>query len=214
MEMVRIDAPASLTMPIGEAMFTQRATRRLDPSRPISDEQIKTVLDAASKAPNGGNAQPARFLVIRDRKKIEEFGALYFEAWWAKRFDAYGWTSKADIPEGSVYRFPALLADEMVNAPVVVLAFSEKTQVAEASTFPGVQNLLLAARALGIGSVLTTLHAKVMGRVNAMFGIPDDMVFHCCIPLGYPRGNFGPTSRLPTSETTYWDKWGSPPPWK
>jgi len=212
--MVRLAPPETLTMSVGEAIFTQRAIRRLDSSRPVSDEQIKTVLDAASKGPSGGNDQPARYLVIRDRNRIKEFGALYHEAWWAKRKDAYGWTGKADIPEGSVYRLPALLADEMVDAPVVILAFSRSSPVAASSTLPGVQNLLLAARALGIGSVYTTLHECVMARVYAMFGIPDDMLFFGCIPLGYPRGKFGPTSRLPTSETTYWDSWDSSPPWK
>ena len=214
MDMIRLDPPAALTMPIGEAMFTQRATRRLDPDRPVSDTQIQTILDAASKAPSGANSQPARYLVIRDRATINEFGKLYFEAWWAKRRDAYGWTSKADIPENSVYRLPALLADEMVNAPAVILVYSEQSGVAESSTFPGVQNLLLAARALGLGSVLTTLHPQVMQRVNEMFEVPDDMLFHCCIPIGYPRGNFGPTSRLPSSATTWWNRWNDPPPWK
>ena len=214
MDMVRLDPPAELTMPIGEAMFSQRATRRLDPDRPITDAQLKILLDAASKAPNGGNVQPARYLVIRDRADIEAFGKLYHEAWWAKRRDAYGWTSKADIPEGSQYRLAALLADEMVNAPAVILAYSAASGVAAASTFPGVQNLLLAARSLGIGSVLTTLHPEVMDRVNAMYGVPEEMQFHCCIPLGYPRGKFGPTSRMPTSETTYWGRWNASPPWK
>jgi nitroreductase len=109
---------------------------------------------------------------------------------------------------------PALLADEMVNAPAIILVYSEQSRVAAASTFPGVQNLLLSARALGLGTVLTTLHAQVMDRVNAMFGVPGEMVFHCCIPLGYPRGNFGPTSRRPTSATTSWGQWGQSPPWK
>lgn len=214
MDMVRLSPPTELTMPIGEAMFSQRATRRLDPTRPVTDAQLEIILNAASKAPNGGNVQPARYLVIRDREAIDDFGKLYFEAWWAKRRDAYGWTSKADIPEGSQYNLAALLADEMVNAPAVILVYSHASGVAAASTFPGVQNLLLSARALGLGSVLTTLHPEVMDRVNAMFGVPEEMVFHCCIPIGYPRGNFGPTSRLPTSETTSWGKWGSSPPWK
>ena len=214
MDMVRLDPPSELTMPIGEAMFSQRATRRLDPDRPVTDAQLQIILDAASKAPNGGNTQPARYLVIRERGAINEFGKLYFEAWWAKRRDAYGWASKADIPEGSVYRLPALLADEMVNAPAVILVYSEVSGVAASSTFPGVQNLLLSARALSLGSVLTTLHPQVMERVNAMFGVPENMVFHCCIPIGYPRGKFGPTSRLPTSATTSWERWGQPPPWK
>ena len=213
MDMIRIDAPAELDMPIGEAMFTQRAIRRLDPHRPISDAHLKIVLDAASKAPSGGNSQPARFLVMRDRDRIGEFGKLYHEAWWAKRRDEYGWTGKADIPPGSVYEMSSRLADEIVNAPVIVLALSAGAQQFAHSVFPPVQNLLLAARALGIGSVLTTLHPQVMERVYAMFGIPQDVAFHCCIPLGYPRGRFGPTRRYPTSETTSWERWNAKPPW-
>lgn len=213
MEMVRLEAPPELSMSIGEVMFSQRAIRRLDPDKPITDASIQIILNAGSKAPNGGNAQPARYLVVRDRSKLSSFGALFHEAWWAKRYDAYGWTSKADIPEGSVYRLPSLLADEMADVPAVILAFSFASGVAAASTFPSVQNMLLAGRALGIGSVLTTLHSTVMERVHALFGVPDEMVFHCCIPLGYPRGNFGPTSRLPTGTTTFWDQWGEAPPW-
>ena len=213
MEMIRIEAPAELAMPIGEAMFTQRAIRRLDPHRPIADTHLKILLDAASKAPSGGNTQPARFLVVRNKDRIREFGKLYHEAWWAKRRDEYGWTGKEDIPPGSVYEMPARLADEIVDAPVIILALSVGVQKFAHSVFPPVQNLLLAARALGIGTVLTTLHPQVMERVYAMFGIPPEAEFHCCIPLGYPRGRFGPTRRFPTSETTSWERWGAKPPW-
>ena len=73
-----------LHMPIGEAMFTQRSTRRLKPD-PIPVEDLRLILEAAVKAPNGGNHQVARFLVITDRDRIREFGRLYHEAWWAKR---------------------------------------------------------------------------------------------------------------------------------
>ena len=213
MEMTRIESPAELEMPLGEAMFTQRAIRRLDLHRPVSDTHLKILLDAASKAPSGGNTQPARFLVVRSRDRIREFGKLYHEAWWAKRRDELGWTSKDDIPPNSVYRMASRLADEMQDAPVVVLAFSVGGGQAAHSVFPSVQNLLLAARALGIGSVLTTLHPQVMERVYTMFEIPADVEFHCCIPLGYPRGRFGPTSRFPSSETTSWERWNAKPPW-
>ena len=201
-----------LTMSLGEAMFTQRAIRRLKPD-PIPDEVMRDIMESAIRAPNGGNTQQWHFIVLKDADKRKQMGELYHEAWWAKRRDAYGWTSKADIPEDSVYRLPALLADEMVNAPTIILVYSEQSGVAASSTFPGVQNLLLAARALGLGSVLTTLHPQVMERVNAMFDVPEEMEFHCCIPIGYPRGKFGPTSRLPTSATTSWGRWGQPPPW-
>ena len=212
MKMVRLNPPAELSMPIGEAMFSQRAIRRFDHERSIDDGQIKIVLDAASKAPNGANTQGARFLVIRDRSRIEEFGALYHEAWWAKRNDEFGWLPGHDIPEGSPFRMAAQLASEMRDAPVVILVFATGGVVAH-SVFPAVQNLLLAARALGIGSVLTTLHPRVMARVDGMFDVPGDAEFHCCVPLGYPRGKFGPTQRYETADTTYWDRWDVRPPW-
>ncbi len=215
MKMVPLKPPAELNMPIGEAMFSQRAIRRLDRDRPIGDGQLKIVLDAASKAPNGGNVQVARFLVIRDRHRIAAFGALYYEAWWAKRKDEMGWTPDQDIPADSPYRMAALLASELRHAPAVILAYATGGWGADgaSSVLPGVQNLMLAARALGIGSVLTTLHPSVMDRVNGMFGVPAEADFHCCIPLGYPRGNFGPTSRYETADTTYWDRWDARPPW-
>ena len=213
MEMIRLEAPPELDMPIGEAMFTQRAIRRLDPLQPISQAHLRILLDAASKAPSGGNTQPARFLVVQDKERIREFGKLYHEAWWAKRRDEYGWTGKEDIPPGSVYEMPSRLADEIVDAPAIILALSVGVQQFAHSVYPPVQNLLLAARALGIGSVLTTLHPQVMERVYAMFGIPPEVEFHCCIPLGYPRGRFGPTRRFPTSETTSWEHWNARPPW-
>ncbi len=207
---VRLRPPAELDMPIGEAMFTQRAIRKFRKD-PISDEQLELVLDAASKAPNGGNVQPARFLVVRDRAKIRAFAELYHEAWWAKRRDGPGWTRPEEVDEA--FRPAMQLADEMGDAPVVVLAFSVAAGL-EHSVVPAVQNLLLAARALGLGTTLTTLHADVMDRVYALFRIPERAAFVCCIPLGYPRGRFGLTVRRPTSETTYYDEWKNPPPWE
>lgn len=204
---------ARLTMPTGEAMFTQRAIRRLKPD-PIPIEDIQLILEAASKAPNGGNSQIARFLVVTDRALIQEFGRLYHEAWWAKRWDDHRWTGPADIPpEDRNYRSAMQLANEMKDAPCVIFALAVPPGSAN-SVLPAVQNLMLAARALGIGSVPTTLHAKVMDRFHALFGIPRDVSFHFCVPLGYPRGSFGPNRRRPTSETTYLNRWGGPPPWR
>jgi len=216
-DMVRLQPPSRLEVSLGEMMYTQRAIRRLKPD-PISDADLELILDAASKAPNGGNVQPGRFLVIRDRERIRAFGKLYHEAWWAKRRDGkLPWAESQDrtqIPaDDKVHQSAALLADEIKDAPAIVLVFSLTKGTAN-SVFPPAQNLMLAARALGIGSTLTTLHPTVMERVYQLLGIPADVEFHACIPLGYPRGRFGPTSRFPTRFTTHWDRWGQPPPWK
>lgn len=207
------DASARLAMPIGEAIYTQRSIRRFRPD-PIPGADLRLLLEAATKAPSGGNAQPARFLVLTDRAIIRAFGALYREAWWAKRRDeGQPWTTREAIPDSLPNsRAAARLADEIADAPCIVLAFSLRHGQAS-SVIPAVQNLLLAARALGIGSVPTTLHPQVLGRVYALLGVPEEAEFHLCIPLGYPRGRFGPTSRRPVGEVTFLDRWGEPAPW-
>jgi nitroreductase len=201
-----------LTMPIGEAMLTQRSVRKLKPD-PLPVEDLRLILEAAVKAPNGGNHQVGRFLVVTEREKIREFGTLYHEAWWAKRWDDHRWTKPEDIPpEEKSYRSAMGLADDIKNAPCIVFAFTVGPGGAS-SVIPACQNLMLAAHALGIGSLPTTLHAKVMDRFHALFAIPKEMTFHFCIPLGYPAVKYGPSRRKPISETTSWNRWASPVPW-
>ena len=208
-----VQAMQKLTMPLGQALFTQRSIRRMKPDA-IPVEHLHTLLEAAQKAPNGGNRQVARFLVLNDRTAIGEFAKLYREAWWAKRADEkQPWTRREDIPERDKnHRAAARLADEIGGAPCIVFVFAENNGPAN-SVFPAIQNLMLAARALGIGSVPTTLHAKVMQRFYAMFKVPAGMAFHCCIPLGYPQGNFGATNRKPSQEVTSFNQWGVKAPW-
>ncbi len=204
--------PSRLSIPLGEAIFSQRSIRRFKPdSIPVDD--LELILEAAVKAPNGGNVQPTRFLVLTDRQRIKEFGALYHEAWWAKRRDFEGWTKPEDIPAGAKVSQSAMrLANEIGDAPCIIFVLGTKNGPAN-SVIPAAQNLMLAARALGIGSVPTTLPPQVMDRFHEMFAIPADIQFHFCIPLGYPRGRFGPTSRRPAAEVTHWDTWGAPVPW-
>jgi nitroreductase len=203
---------ARLSKPIGEVLFTQRSVRKFKPD-PIPVEDLRLIIEAAVKAPNGGNRQVGRFLLVTDRGKIREFARLYHEAWWAKRLDERGWTSKADIPpEERTYRAASELADTIGEVPAIVFALAEGNGPAN-SVIPACQNLMLAAWALGIGSIPTTLHAKVMDRFYQMFGIPRDVGFHFCIPLGYPAVKYGPSRRRPTSETTHLDRWQGRVPW-
>ena len=141
-----------LTMPIGNAIFTQRSTRKLRPD-PIPVEDLHLLMEAAVKAPNGGNNQVGRFLIVNDRAKIREFGALYKEAWWAKRWDDHKWTKPEDIPlTDKNHRSAMGLSEDMKDVPCVVFAFTAPGGGAN-SVIPACQNLMLAAHALGIGSL-------------------------------------------------------------
>lgn len=202
-----------LDIPLGEAIYTLRAIRRLRPD-PIPEADLQEILEAAIRAPSGGNRQPWHFLVITDREQMREFGALYREAWWAKRRDA-GIHGPEDIPETDrTARSAMRLADEMVDAPCVVLvcALAQGRAAAE-SVIPATQNLLLAARALGVGGTITTLHPDVDGRIHEMLGIPETAQVVYAVPLGFPRGRFGPTVRKPLAEVASLGQWGTPVPW-
>lgn len=212
-EVVNLEPDAlELSMPIGDAMFTQRSIRKMR-AEPIPVEHLRLIIAAAVKAPNGGNQQRGRLLVATHREKIVAFGELYRKSWWAKRKADRGWNGPEDVPPGNGSMNSAMrLADEMRNVPCIVFILSEPPHHPE-SVLPGAQNLMLAARALGIGSVPTRLHPDHYAEFRAIFDVPDDIGFHLAIPLGYPRGRFGPTSRLPTAETTHWNHWGGPVPW-
>ncbi len=201
-----------LSMKLGEAIFSQRAIRRFRPD-PIPEADVQDILEAAIHAPNGGNAQPWHFLVIRDPQTRAAFAELYREAWWAKRRDE-GIMGPEDIPPGKNTRRSAMkLADEIGQAPVLVLlCATSRGRGTGSSVIPAAQNLLLAARSLGIGGTITTLHAQVEERVHALLGIPDSAQVVYCLPLGYPRGSFGPTSRKPLAEVTSYERWGQDAP--
>ncbi|MCZ6789918.1 MAG: nitroreductase family protein [Chloroflexi bacterium] len=193
-----------LTMSLGEALFTQRAIRRFKQD-PISDEDLGHILESAIRAPSGGNRQPWHFVVVREANLRTQFAPLYREAWWAKRKDE-GIGGPEDIPAKLQ---PAMrLADEIGQAPVLVLVCAtSKGAGAIGSVIPAAQNLLLAARALGIGGTITTLHPQVEERVHQLFHIPETAQIVYCLPLGYPRGRFGPTQRRPLSEVCSYDQW-------
>ena len=105
------------------------------------------------------------------------------------------------------------LGEHMGEAPVIILPCSKgEPGQAESSVFPGVQNLFLAARALGLGTTLTTVHRFREDDVRAVLDIPDDVNTWAMIPMGYPTGRWGEAARRPVREVTYWDSWRNPPP--
>jgi nitroreductase len=191
---------------------TQRAMRRLH-SDPIADEDLWTILETAIMAPSGGNRQPWNFVVIRDAGAKAKIAAWYLEAW----NKAYGGTTRdamlADAAMAKTFKSADYLANHLADVPVLVLATIKKDMFAigptlGASIYPAVQNLMLAARALGLGTALTTLHKLHEADVKQLLGIPDDVETMALIPVGRPKGQFGRPNRLPVEKVVYWDGWG------
>jgi len=198
-------------MDVFEAMATTRAMRRLDPGRAVSDEDVLTVVEAATKAATGGNAQPVRWMVVRDADKRRRLGEIYRECWLPVR-EMYGAVEQG--PDTMrVLNSADHLGDHMGEAPVIILPCSKGAPgLAESSVFPGVQNRFLAARALGLGTTLTTVHRIQEDDVRAVLDIPSDVNTWAMIPMGYPTGTWGEAKRRPVREITYWDTWRNPPP--
>ncbi len=197
------------SMPLGEAMFTQRAIRRFKKD-PIPDDVLEDIMQATIRAPNGGNTQPWRFILVKDDEKRSKLAELYHEAWWAKRADQ-GIMGPEDIPPGKNSSRSAMrMANEIGDAPVMVLlCATTKGAQAAGSVIPSAQNMLLAARAFGVGGTIATLHAVVEERVHELFGIPEEAQVVYCLPLGYPRGEFGPVQRKPLTEVCGVDGWSN-----
>jgi len=206
-----------------DAMATTRAIRRYRPD-PIPEADLAAVLWHATRAPSGSNRQPARYVVLRDGPAATEakaaLGAAYRRAWGDKR-SAHGFDegSGADpsSPKARAARAMQDYVDAFEQTPVVVLACIRRWRaphVSEgASVYPACQNLLLAARALGYGGVLSMWHGLVEGELRRILAIPDDVVIAGTITLGVPRGRHGPVRRLPLRRVVYDDTWGAEAAW-
>jgi nitroreductase len=200
------------TMDFFEVTHTQRAMRRLHPD-PVSDDDIWTILETATMAPNGGNRQPWNFIVIRDPEKKRKLGEWYLEAW-NRTYGPAREQMRADPNMVRTFNSADYLANHLADCPVLILATIQKEMMAigptlGASIYPAVQNLMLAAGALGLGTTLTTLHKLHEAEVKTLLGIPDNVETMALIPIGRPKGKFGTPSRLPVDKVVYWDAWNT-----
>jgi len=199
-----------------DIMATTRSMRRLKPD-PIPDELVRRILEAGTYAPSGGNMQRWRFLVVRDPAIKQRVGAYYKRAWdevVSPRYRA-GEPAPGTNPERFARMLDAAqyLADHLYEAPVWIVPCMEgasPTRTAGSSIYPAVQNMLLAARALGLGATLTTLYLNFEKEVEAALGLPADVRSYALLPIGYPMGRFGPVRRVPLAEVVYEDQWGHP----
>ncbi|MEO6318529.1 MAG: nitroreductase family protein [Acidimicrobiales bacterium] len=213
------DDPISLL----EGMATTRAIRRYT-DEPIPDDDLASILWHATRAPSGSNRQPFRFVVLRDGPTAFEAKALlgrsFREMWAAKRgADGYEAGSGTDdtSPKARMGRTMQHFVDHFESTPVVILPclirYRDPHPSEGASVYPACQNLLLAARALGYGGVMTTWHASVEHELRNLLGIPDEVAIAATIPLGRPAGRHGPVRRRPLSELIYDDRWDAPAAW-
>jgi nitroreductase len=200
-----------------EIMHSTRAMRRLKPD-PVPDELIARILQAGVSAANGGNTQKWRFLIVKDPKVKKAVQVLYKRA-----FDEVvgpRYASSAPPPGVTKERYARqhraveYLTEHFHEAPVWIVACLEDgpapTRWAGASIYPAVQNMLLAARALGLGSTLTTRHLLHEKEAEAALGLPDGVHSYAILPIGYPMGKFGPVGRAPLSEVVFEERWGQP----
>ena len=210
-------------MDLLDGIATTRAIRRYRPD-PIPEDDLATLLWHATRAPSGSNRQPARFLVLRDGPRARQakaiLGRAFREGWDLKRTDHdFDKGSGVDptSPKARAARAMQSFVDRFEQTPVVVLACIRRWRrphISEGgSVYPACQNLLLAARALGYGGVLSMWHSFVEDDLRAALAIPEDVVIAATITLGVPEGRHGPVRRLPLREVVYDDGWGDDAPW-
>jgi len=209
-----------------DGLMTTRAIRRYT-DEPVTDEEIERILAAAVQAPSGGNIQPYQFLVVTAPDKRRAIGAIYKRA-----YDRYEPAVQKLVPpfkddaarqaHERSWAASRHLADTIgsVSAMVLVLMPRISMSVVDedgpmdvgstyASVYPAVQNLVLAARSLGIGTVLTTVYRIHEDEVRAVCEIPDRYEIAALLPLGRPAGNFGVAPRRPARSLTSWNTFGN-----
>jgi nitroreductase len=188
---------------IFEILHTTRAMRRLKPD-PVPDALVAKILAAGAAAANGGNTQRWRFLVIKDPAIKQAV-----QVWYKKAYDEVigpRYANSEPPPGVSAERYHRqhaaveYLTEHFHEAPVWIVACLEEAQpsrMSGASVYPAVQNMLLAARALGLGATLTTRHMLFEKESDAALGLPPGVNSYAIIPIGYPMGRFGPVGRGP-----------------
>ena len=193
-----------------EIALRQRACRDFS-DEPVPDDDIERILQAATHAPSAENTQPWVFVVVRDDSTRAQLAELTQRVW------------NAGAREQAMARLDAKLAADvdggiergLGGAPVIVVIAADTTsgvhpKAVASSIFPAVQNLLLAAAALGYGSALTTLTAAAGDELRAIVDLPADITPMAVVPLGRPARALGRPRRRPVAESTHRDQYGRP----
>jgi nitroreductase len=203
-----------------EALYTTRAMRRMKPD-PIPLEVQQKILDAAIRAPSGGNMQNWRFMLVDDREIIAELAPLYqrslnrlWESFYKPAIDAA--ERAPDTPENRqflrVRQSAQHLADHFAEIPLLLFSFVQ-FDPSGGSIFPATWSAMLAARAEGVGSAITTvMHVFEPEAVLKVLSVPSDQgwLLSSCVTFGYPTGTWGVAARRPAHEVSFRNQWGTP----
>ena len=219
-----------------EAIYTARAIRHVKPD-PVPDELIEKVIDAGIRAPSAVNYQNWLFVVVKDPALRQRIGKVYREA--GERLRTQYSARLGDRPEhmtdDKFHRLmssAAYLREHLDDAPVLLFAClrarkadqamagatgnapAMTQRTTSASIYPAVQNMILACRALGLGTVLTTLHTFAEDAIKALLGLPADVTTYALLPIGYPQEGYkhGPVKRLPVEQVTFLNTMATPWP--
>lgn len=214
---------ASDSVGLLEGLASTRAIRRYR-DEPIPDAVLRDILFSATRAPSGSNRQPFRFVVLTQSDTARQAKALIGEAaralWSKKRAnDQYDKGSGADpnSPKSRMARTMSHYVDHIESAPALILPclvrYREPTPTEGASVYPAVQNLMLAARGLGYGGVITGFQGAVEAPLKQLLQIPEDVLIACTVTLGKPQGKHGPVRRRPMAELVFGDQWEAAPDW-
>jgi len=206
-------------MSVFDVIYNCRAMRRLKPD-PVPEDLLVKLVDAAHQAPSGSNQQNGRWIVVRDPAVKQQLAALNHQTFLAYKQRMAGARPAGHMSAASFERLLASVewqAEHFAEIPAIIiacLAFEaeppDRFSVgagAGGSIWPGVQNLLLAARALGLGATPTTFALADRAKAKDVLNLPPAIEPFCVIPVGYPLGKFGPVTRRPLTEILRWDRW-------
>ena len=204
-------------MPLAEAMETQRAVRRLKPD-PVDDRVLLRCIELASKAPTASNMQNWEWIVVRDREVKARLARLYRQSW--RIYQGLGrLATRNNEKQQRIIKAVQWQVDHFEDVPVVVVPCLGGVRVLNllpigasshyGSIYPAIQNFLLACRAEGLGAALTTLPLWSNTMARRALGLPWTVQPCAVIPVGWPKGRYGPTSRKPVEKVVHHDRWGN-----